>query len=141
MMKKEFAPVTPGEMLKEEFLAEYGLLQRSQTTPWFDARWKQPASSSSKRPRCSALVKAPRKAHRARKDRLPPRDLGQQRWSARAVARRCSARCIFQYILDNRCGREIHSTSESTYKNDSQGYIISTVIVIAMKSQSPSNVS
>jgi len=26
-MKKEFAPVTPGEMLKEEFLAEYGLSQ------------------------------------------------------------------------------------------------------------------
>ena len=24
-MKKKFAPVTPGEMLKEEFLAEYGL--------------------------------------------------------------------------------------------------------------------
>ena len=24
---KEFAPVTPGEMLKEEFLAEYGLSQ------------------------------------------------------------------------------------------------------------------
>jgi antitoxin HigA-1 len=27
MMKKEFAPVTPGELLKEEFLAEYGLSQ------------------------------------------------------------------------------------------------------------------
>ena len=27
MMKKDFAPVTPGEMLKEEFLAEYGLSQ------------------------------------------------------------------------------------------------------------------
>ena len=27
MIKKEFAPVTPGEMLKEEFLAEYGLSQ------------------------------------------------------------------------------------------------------------------
>jgi addiction module HigA family antidote len=27
MNKKEFAPVTPGEMLKEEFLAEYGLSQ------------------------------------------------------------------------------------------------------------------
>ena len=26
-MKNEFAPVTPGEMLKEEFLAEYGLSQ------------------------------------------------------------------------------------------------------------------
>jgi len=26
-MKGEFAPVTPGEMLKEEFLAEYGLSQ------------------------------------------------------------------------------------------------------------------
>ena len=26
-MKKEFAPVTHGEMLKEEFLAEYGLSQ------------------------------------------------------------------------------------------------------------------
>ena len=26
-MKKEFAPVTPGEMLKEEFLADYGLSQ------------------------------------------------------------------------------------------------------------------
>jgi antitoxin HigA-1 len=26
-MKKEFAPVTPGEILKEEFLAEYGLSQ------------------------------------------------------------------------------------------------------------------
>ena len=26
-MKKEFAPVTPGEMLKEEFLAEYGMSQ------------------------------------------------------------------------------------------------------------------
>jgi len=26
-MNKEFAPVTPGEMLKEEFLAEYGLSQ------------------------------------------------------------------------------------------------------------------
>jgi len=26
-MKEEFAPVTPGEMLKEEFLAEYGLSQ------------------------------------------------------------------------------------------------------------------
>ena len=25
MAKDEFAPVTPGEMLKEEFLAEYGL--------------------------------------------------------------------------------------------------------------------
>jgi addiction module HigA family antidote len=25
--KKEFGPVTPGEMLKEEFLAEYGLSQ------------------------------------------------------------------------------------------------------------------
>jgi plasmid maintenance system antidote protein VapI len=24
-MKNEFAPVTPGEMLKEEFLAEYAL--------------------------------------------------------------------------------------------------------------------
>ena len=27
MVAKEFAPVTPGEMLKEEFLAEYGLSQ------------------------------------------------------------------------------------------------------------------
>jgi addiction module HigA family antidote len=27
MTKKEFAPVTPGEMLKEEFLAEYKLSQ------------------------------------------------------------------------------------------------------------------
>ena len=27
MTKKEFAPVTPGEMLKEEFLAEYGFSQ------------------------------------------------------------------------------------------------------------------
>ena len=27
MVKDEFAPVTPGEMLKEEFLAEYGLSQ------------------------------------------------------------------------------------------------------------------
>jgi addiction module HigA family antidote len=27
MTKKEFAPVTPGEMMKEEFLAEYGLSQ------------------------------------------------------------------------------------------------------------------
>jgi addiction module HigA family antidote len=27
MTKKEFASVTPGEMLKEEFLAEYGLSQ------------------------------------------------------------------------------------------------------------------
>ena len=27
MAKDEFAPVTPGEMLKEEFLAEYGLSQ------------------------------------------------------------------------------------------------------------------
>jgi addiction module HigA family antidote len=27
MPKKEFVPVTPGEMLKEEFLAEYGLSQ------------------------------------------------------------------------------------------------------------------
>ena len=27
MTKKEFTPVTPGEMLKEEFLAEYGLSQ------------------------------------------------------------------------------------------------------------------
>ncbi len=26
-MKNEFAPVTPGEMLKEEFLVEYGLTQ------------------------------------------------------------------------------------------------------------------
>lgn len=26
-MKKEFAPITPGEMLKEEFLAEYRLSQ------------------------------------------------------------------------------------------------------------------
>ena len=26
-MRGEFAPVTPGEMLKEEFLAEYGLSQ------------------------------------------------------------------------------------------------------------------
>lgn len=26
-MNKEFEPVTPGEMLKEEFLAEYGLSQ------------------------------------------------------------------------------------------------------------------
>lgn len=27
MTDKEFSPVTPGEMLKEEFLAEYGLSQ------------------------------------------------------------------------------------------------------------------
>ena len=27
MAKNEFAPVTPGEMLKEEFLTEYGLSQ------------------------------------------------------------------------------------------------------------------
>jgi antitoxin HigA-1 len=27
MAKNEFAPVTPGEMLKEEFLVEYGLSQ------------------------------------------------------------------------------------------------------------------
>src|SRR5580765_3503751 len=27
MNKKEFAPVTPGDMLKEEFLVEYGLSQ------------------------------------------------------------------------------------------------------------------
>jgi len=27
MANKEFAPVTPGEMLKEEFLTEYGLSQ------------------------------------------------------------------------------------------------------------------
>ncbi len=27
MLDDEFAPVTPGEMLKEEFLAEYGLSQ------------------------------------------------------------------------------------------------------------------
>jgi antitoxin HigA-1 len=27
MTENEFAPVTPGEMLKEEFLAEYGLSQ------------------------------------------------------------------------------------------------------------------
>ena len=27
-LRREFAPVTPGEMLKEEFLAEYGLSQR-----------------------------------------------------------------------------------------------------------------
>ena len=27
MARDEFAPVTPGEMLKEEFLAEYGLTQ------------------------------------------------------------------------------------------------------------------
>ncbi len=27
MTKNEFAPVTPGEMLKDEFLAEYGLSQ------------------------------------------------------------------------------------------------------------------
>src|SRR6201996_7330465 len=27
MAKNEFAPVTPGEMLKDEFLAEYGLSQ------------------------------------------------------------------------------------------------------------------
>ena len=27
MDQDEFAPVTPGEMLKEEFLAEYGLSQ------------------------------------------------------------------------------------------------------------------
>ncbi|HET9149501.1 MAG TPA: HigA family addiction module antitoxin [Alphaproteobacteria bacterium] len=27
MAEKEFAPVTPGEMLKEEFLEEYGLSQ------------------------------------------------------------------------------------------------------------------
>src|SRR4051794_17589545 len=27
MVEKEFAPITPGEMLREEFLAEYGLSQ------------------------------------------------------------------------------------------------------------------
>jgi len=27
MARKDFAPVTPGEMLKDEFLAEYGLSQ------------------------------------------------------------------------------------------------------------------
>ena len=27
MTRNEFAPITPGEMLKEEFLAEYGLSQ------------------------------------------------------------------------------------------------------------------
>jgi antitoxin HigA-1 len=29
MSDEEFAPVTPGEMLKEEFLAEYGLSQNA----------------------------------------------------------------------------------------------------------------
>jgi len=29
MAKNEFAPVTPGEVLKEEFLAEYGLSQNA----------------------------------------------------------------------------------------------------------------
>jgi hypothetical protein len=29
MSDQEFAPVTPGEMLKEEFLAEYGLSQNA----------------------------------------------------------------------------------------------------------------
>jgi len=29
MNRNEFAPVTPGEMLKEEFLAEYGLSQNA----------------------------------------------------------------------------------------------------------------
>jgi addiction module HigA family antidote len=29
MDRNEFAPVTPGEMLKEEFLAEYGLSQNA----------------------------------------------------------------------------------------------------------------
>jgi len=29
MARDEFAPVTPGEMLKEEFLAEYGLSQNA----------------------------------------------------------------------------------------------------------------
>ena len=29
MAKKEFAPVTPGEMLREEFLREYGLSQNA----------------------------------------------------------------------------------------------------------------
>ncbi|HTJ65241.1 MAG TPA: HigA family addiction module antitoxin [Alphaproteobacteria bacterium] len=29
MAKNEFAPVTPGEMLKEEFLAEYGVSQNA----------------------------------------------------------------------------------------------------------------
>ena len=32
MAKNEFAPVTPGEMLKEEFLAEYGLSQNQLAT-------------------------------------------------------------------------------------------------------------
>lgn len=32
MTKDEFAPVTPGEMLKEEFLAEYGLSQNMLAT-------------------------------------------------------------------------------------------------------------
>jgi plasmid maintenance system antidote protein VapI len=31
MTKKEFAPVTPGEMRKEEFLTEYGLSQNQLT--------------------------------------------------------------------------------------------------------------
>ncbi len=32
MAKNEFAPVTPGEMLKEEFLGEYGLSQNQLAT-------------------------------------------------------------------------------------------------------------
>ena len=33
MADNEFAPVTPGEMLKEEFLAEYGLSQNQLQRP------------------------------------------------------------------------------------------------------------
>ena len=38
MTKKEFAPVTPGEMLKEEFLAEYGVAESISKSDWHLAK-------------------------------------------------------------------------------------------------------
>jgi addiction module HigA family antidote len=57
MTKKEFAPVTPGEMLKEEFLAEYRLSQNRLA--------KALASRQTALPRSSTIVDALRQTLRS----------------------------------------------------------------------------
>jgi len=57
MTKKEFAPVTPGEMLKEEFLAEYRLPQNQLA--------KAIGISPTALPRSSTIVEALRQTLRS----------------------------------------------------------------------------
>ena len=82
MAESEFAPVTPGEMLKEEFLAEYGLSQ-SQLAKAVGISPNRIAEIVNNRRRITADI--------AGVDRIPPRPTSTRPKPLAAARRRIAA--------------------------------------------------